>query len=142
MQRVPNWNVALGALAREVLGQPFEWGVTDCVTIARRAIEAQFGEDITAPHIDVTYTTKTGAVRAHNKIGSMADVALAAGAAEIPVEQTRDGDIMIFPKSRGFGNILTLMGGMWIMSDPYLDKVVPMKIAYTSLNPEVRAFRF
>jgi hypothetical protein len=112
------------------------------VTIARRALEAQFGEDIAAPHIDVTYTTKTGAIRAFNKIESIVNIALAAGATEIAPRLCGDGDILIFPKNGGFENVLTLMGSLWIMSDPDLDKVVPLKIAYTSIDPEVRAFRF
>jgi hypothetical protein len=141
--RVPNWNYKLWELGQEINGQPFEWGITDCVTICRRAIEAQFGEDLIAPHISVTYTTKTGATRAFNKIGSMADIALAVGAQEIEPMNARDGDFLLFPKgTRKYENIATRIGSMWFIADPEINRVVATRLLHTSLDSDVRAFRF
>jgi len=143
MDRVPNWNYKIWEVGEEVRGQPFEWGITDCVTIARRVLEAQFGEDIIAPHFNSEYKTKTGATRAFNKIGSMTDIALAAGAKEIDPINARDGDIMIFPKGNSkYENVATRIGSMWFIADPDINRVVATRLLHTEIDTEVKAFRF
>jgi len=144
MTRQPNWWVKLGELANEVVGQPFEWGKTDCVTIARRALEAQFGEDPIKE--TANYTTRGGATRAFNRLGSLGDLAIKAGAREIPVRRARDGDFLIFPKSedRVYENVATKMGGAWIVSSASVNKVVAVKsLSFDAEYIEgVKAYRF
>jgi hypothetical protein len=144
MIRVPNWNVRLVELANEVLGKPFVWGETDCASVARRAVAVMYEDDPVAQHIKVTYTTKVGAARAFKKIGSMIDILLAAGAKEVRPDLTQDGDIMVFPKNEnaGYENLATRIGSMWIVSSPEEGRVLSTKIRVTSLDPDVRVFRF
>ena len=142
MNRAPNWHVKLAQLANEVVGQSFVWGETDCASVARRAVAVMYEDDPISPHITFSYTTRTGATRAFNRIGSFADIALAAGAKEVRPDLTQDGDIMIFPKDGNYENVATRMGSMWIISDPEADRVVATKIFTTSIDPDVRVFRF
>lgn len=142
MDRVVNWSVSLAELANDIVGAPFEWGRTDCVSVARSALVAIFGEDPLVPHINVTYTTKIGAARAFKKIGSMTDIVLAAGAKEIASNLAGDGDFMIFPSEGNYENVATRMGSMWIMADEELGYIVARKIFVTSIDPDVRVFRF
>ena len=142
MNRIRDWTVALGELAREVIGAPFEWGETDCVSVFRRALVAMYGKDIAAPYIDVTYTTKVGATRAFNKVGGYEDTLLKMGAKEVPPHLTRDGDVMVFPKGEGnFENVMTKMGGAWIMSDPASESIIPVHINPYNIGKEAKVFR-
>ena len=141
-ERVPNWSIELVQLANHLCVQPFRWGETDCASVARKALVAMYGKDIVAPYIKVTYTTRLGAARVFSKIGSMADIVIAAGAREVPLHVTRDGDFLIFPKSGGYENMSTQMGGLWVISSPDLNSVFATKIMLTSMTPETKAFRF
>ena len=143
MPRIANWNVKLGELAREVIGKEFVWGETDCVSVFRRALVAMYGEDIAAPYIDATYTTKTGAIRAFKKVGPYEDILLALGAREVLPQCTRDGDVAVFPKGTGgFDNVMTRMGGSWVLSDPESMSIVPIKLnPYSFEVNEVKVFR-
>lgn len=142
MSRVPNWNVELAALARELGEQGFEWGKTDCASVARAALVAMYGEDLVAPYIHTTYTTKIGASRAFRKIGSMVDIITSAGAREVPLHATRDGDFLVFQGDGSFENMATKIGGLWIISDPELNAVSAVKITPTSMASDTKAFRF
>lgn len=141
-QRLPNWNYKLWEFGQEIIGQPFAWGVTDCAAIARKALITMYGEDLIGPHTNTSYTTKTGATRAFNKLGSFAGIAIDAGAAEIPIKLARDGDFMVFPRSGTYDNVTTKIGGMWIVSDPIINVVIAMKFIPTSIPSDVKAFRF
>lgn len=141
MNRVTNWSVNLGLLAEEIRGAQFEWGVTDCVTICRRAIEAMYGEDIAAPFINVSYTTKAGATRAYNKLGGYEDIIKSIGGREIPAKLAKDGDFAVFPRANGYDNVFTKMGGSWMVADPEINTIVPVKMHPSSLDKEAKVFR-
>lgn len=144
MLRQANWWVRLGELAKELVGKDFVWGETDCVTIARRALAAQFGEDPIVELTNVTYTTKGGATRAFNTLGSLGAMALKAGAREIPARRARDGDFLIFPKAeQTYENVASRMGGAWIIASLSIDKVVAVKHFNGAEDAEdVKAYRF
>jgi hypothetical protein len=139
--RVTNWSVNLGLLAEEVVGAEFKWGVTDCVTMLRRALEAMYGEDIAAPYIDVAYTTKTGATRAYNKMGGYEGIIEKVGCKEIPARLAKDGDFALFKREHGYDNVVTKMGGSWIIADPDINKIIPVNIHYETLDKEAKVFR-
>lgn len=145
MLRQANWWVRLGELAKELVGKDFVWGETDCVTIARLSLAAQFGEDPIAELTNVAYTTKGGATRAFNKLGSLGEMALKAGAREIPARRARDGDFLVFPKGETgvYENVASKMGGLWIIASPSLDRVVAVKHFNGAEDAEdVKAYRF
>ena len=141
MNKKPNWHVNLGELANDLIGEPFEWGKTDCVSIARAALVAQFGEDPCVPYVNVTYTTKTGATRAFNKIGNYASILEKIGAREIAPHNVRDGDIAVFKPERGYENVMTMMGGSWILSDPFVNKIVAVRPVLFSYDENIKVYR-
>lgn len=57
--RPQNWDVYASQYINAILGEPFVYGETDCVTIARRVLEATYGEDLTP--FALTYKTTRGA---------------------------------------------------------------------------------
>lgn len=142
MNRVPNWNVELVLLAKRLIGADFVWGETDCVSVVRKALVAMYGEDIAAPHIGVTYTTKTGAVRAFNKIGSVVGIIEDTGGVEIPLCRARDGDIIVFPKGDGgFENLAVKMGGTWVVASAEIGKLIGTKIFHLDDDASAKAYR-
>lgn len=44
-QRLPDWMVRLDELVHQLLCRPFEWGVTDCCTVASDVVLAVTGVD-------------------------------------------------------------------------------------------------
>jgi hypothetical protein len=143
MDRIPNWPVALGNLARELIGQPFVWGETDCVSIVRKATIAMYGEDIAKPYIDVTYKTKIGAVRAFKKIGTIGNIIEKVGCREVPLHLTRDGDFLLFePNGEQYENMATRMGSRWILAVPEENTIKAVKLNMLQFGPEyARAYR-
>lgn len=142
MDRVFNWNVALGELARELVGQAVVWGETDCVSVARKALVAMYGEDISAPYIDVTYSTKLGAARALKKIGGLETVIDATGCRGVPLHLTRDGDFLFFESDDGGENIATKMGSRWVVAIPEENTIRAIKLNIAELDTEhTRAYR-
>ncbi len=142
MTRVPNWHVALGKLATDLIGQPFVWGETDCVSIFRKALVAMYGQDIAAPYIDVTYTTKAGATRAFNKIGNYASILEKIGAKEIAPHNARDGDIAVFMPEGKYENVMTMMGGAWVLADPFVNIIIAVRMYSAQLESQnVKVYR-
>jgi len=64
MARVRNWDVAVSQYIDTVIGNPFAYGETDCVTIAVRILESMCG-DLDIPKL--TYRTKFSALKAFSR---------------------------------------------------------------------------
>lgn len=67
MMRRQNWDVYASQYIDAILGRPFVYGETDCVTIARRILEAMYGEDVVP--FSLKYKSVRGAKSALNKHG-------------------------------------------------------------------------
>lgn len=94
MRRVLNWDCKLVSWARAQTGKPFEWGKTDCVSLARGAIVVMYDEDLFP---DLDYTTMGGAARMLERYGTLMIALSEKGAATIAPEHGRTGDILISP---------------------------------------------
>ncbi len=92
MRRVLNWDCELVAWARAQQGKPFEWGKTDCVSLARGAIVVMYGEDLFP---DLTYKTMRAAKKTLREYGNLVIALSEKGAATIGLERGRTGDILI-----------------------------------------------
>jgi len=46
MKRLPDWEVLLMTFARSEVGRPFAWGETNCVSLALRALDVQYGTSL------------------------------------------------------------------------------------------------
>lgn len=100
MLRRRTWENRLVAWEREVLGEPFEWGRTDCVSLARGALEAMY-EDPPVPTLGPDYETADGARRAHVETDGPEAVLRAGGAEEVGLGFARDGDMLIGVEEAG-----------------------------------------
>jgi len=92
--RAMTWDTNLVLYVDSIVGQPFEWGRTDCATIVREALRSMYGKDMLGIG---TWTTKTGATRMLKKIGSYNDALAGAGAHEVPIRFRQRGDVAILP---------------------------------------------
>jgi hypothetical protein len=85
----------LAQYAATVLGKPFVWGLTDCVSLVRFAILQSHGED---PWIGQDwYESQTGAYRLATKIGSAPVYLQQYGWTERPLADMQAGDVVIQP---------------------------------------------
>lgn len=90
---IRNWENNILEWAEEIDGQPFEWGVNDCLTTALTAGEMIFGEAVVeldpwdAPESLVSVVQGAGGV----------DVLLSSACRRIGVSRLRTGDLVYFP---------------------------------------------
>lgn len=99
IERLPNWDVRLVAFAREMSGQVFEWGSTDCASLVRRGLIAMMGKDVLKKHIGI-WKTRRGAllVSRHTK----PDGALkASGAVRVGMGYAWSGDVAVGASTDG-----------------------------------------
>lgn len=94
--RHSDWDLRLNSMKEKVLGEPFEWGRTDCATLVVRALEAMYPpDDVPLPAERPSYGDESGALRAHAATGGVSDVLRAQGAEEVPLNFARQGDVLI-----------------------------------------------
>jgi hypothetical protein len=94
--RVANWRTALTRWAEEQPGQPFEWGRTDCVSMARTALSLCFGRDPIG-HIP-TYANAREAKRLHETWGGFLHQLDLLGAMQKGLNYAQCGDVIAFPE--------------------------------------------
>lgn len=94
MNRNRNWSVDIMLWARSVRGRPFEWGSTDCGSLARGALEALYGpQDVR----DLFGAPWADGAAARDAWAALADVAAVFGAHEVEPAYMQTGDLVIFP---------------------------------------------
>ena len=93
MDRVENWDSCLVRLARAVEGQPFEWGRTDCATLARRGLTTIYGRDVWAGHVG-TWKTRRGALGSAGRTDPE-NALRASGAVPVPPNYAWSGDVAL-----------------------------------------------
>ena len=98
---VANWDRRLVEFAREVIGQEFEWGLTDCVALVRRGLQVEFGVDVWEGHVG-KYKTKRGAVTVAGKT-DYEDALLTSGAVEVGFHYGTSGDVALSPREDEHG---------------------------------------
>lgn len=85
-------NVALLLVQRA--GQPFAWGVRDCATLAFDVVRALTGRD-PAADIRGQWRCPRSALRLLQAQGGWAGLCAARFGPHIPVNQSRDGDVLL-----------------------------------------------
>lgn len=98
MTRVYGWDTRLVAFEREVLGEPFRWGKTDCGSLVRGVWTALYGEDAPSPEVR-DYDTRFGALRAHVESGGIEAALREHGAREVDLRYAQGGDVVVEPPS-------------------------------------------
>ncbi|KKN45116.1 hypothetical protein LCGC14_0686180 [marine sediment metagenome] len=93
LERVENWDSRLVEFAREVTDQPFEWGVTDCASLARRGLEVVFGLDLWRGHVG-TWKTRRGALGVSGRTEHQ-EALRASGAVEVGKHYAWSADVAL-----------------------------------------------
>ena len=96
--RVLHWRSALLAWAEGLDGQPFAWGLTDCATLARKALEVCFGMDL-VPECP-SWNKPHEALRVIRDFGRPSQILTRLGAAPRPLTFVRAGDIIVMPEQQ------------------------------------------
>lgn len=93
MHRLQDWRSHLVKYAAEIEGKPFEWGSTDCGSVARRALIEMFGPAM-AMEIPI-WTSVREALLILEQLGSLEEYLLELGAEKASPAFVRAGDILI-----------------------------------------------
>lgn len=90
--RQPGWEPRYVAVLERHMAAPFEWGVSDCLSVVADVAEALCGKN-PLPAKRRRYRTAPGAARQMRKLGfETIEEALAATYSQIPVLKARRGD--------------------------------------------------
>lgn len=138
-QHDPKYLERLVEFADSVVGRPFAWGATDCVTLAARCLEIQF------PVFDaskiVTWRSLADA-RRRITTGSVSLWLQNAGAREIALECARAGDYIVGPMDNSpFPYVYTGVGSRFL-SSTVQDGVFVERREVLDLIPAPTAWRF
>ena len=100
-EHVANWDRRLVEFAAVVVGQPFEWGQTDCVSLVRRGLQLMFNEDVWKGHVG-EWKTKRGAITVSGKT-DYEDALLTSGGVEVGYHYASSGDVALGPNEDEHG---------------------------------------
>lgn len=103
MEPIENWDSRLVEFAREVVGQEFAWGTTDCASLVRRALEIVYGRDVWKDHVG-TWKTKRGALGVSGRT-DYEDALRASGATEVGIHYAWSSDVALGPSEDDHGMI-------------------------------------
>jgi len=96
MMRRYDWRSRLHRWASAQVGRPFAWGVTDCGTLARAALEEMFGQSVGTDFLPPHWESALAATRVVTAAGGMGPILRRLGAEEVPaIAFTRVGDIVV-----------------------------------------------
>lgn len=119
MDRIHNWKVWLVHFAQVVEGQGFEWGRTDCVSLARRALRTMYGKDPWKGHVG-EWTTRRGALRVAGRT-DYEDALRSSGASQVGTLFASAGDVAVGTKRDRHGMFpvaVVLPGRKALISSP------------------------
>ncbi len=119
MQRERNWNVRLAILVRSLIGKPFIWGETDCVSVLRKAYVAMYDEDPIAEFVPMDYSTEEEAKEAFRAIGGdFTKWIMRIVVQEVTPMFARDGDMVFNEDSAvGYQNVGIVLSDRILISD-------------------------
>ena len=101
MQRVTNWDVALGRYLADTRRLAHRYGKADCALYAAGAVLAMTGEDLARGHRS-KYTTEAGAARYVRRQGWQDLAGLGdAFLPRIDLSKARRGDLLLMPGDAG-----------------------------------------
>lgn len=118
MNRTETWEVDLVAWADSVRGQPFVWGKTDCVSLAREALRAVFGED---PAPGLAYGSLREAVAVIEERGleeRLRDAGLVLVEGGPNFAQNADLVVGTDPDTPAFPAVAIHVAGRWVVTSP------------------------
>lgn len=118
MKRTQTWEVDLVAWAEAARGKPFIWGETDCVSLARQAVRAVYGED---PAPDLAYNS----LREAMAVLAERDLPTRLGAAGFMLVEggpifAQNADLVVGadPETPNFPAVAVHVAGRWVVTSP------------------------
>jgi len=117
LSRIENWDIALFRFVEVHEGEPFEWGRTDCATLARGGVAAMYGEDL-LPDLPI-WRSQRGALKASRRLGPIIDALKALGAERVSIRFAQSGDILIpDPDEDGLPRLAIVWNAAALCSSP------------------------
>lgn len=104
MSRIENWDVWLVEMAEAARNEGFEWGRTDCASLARKCLTQMLGEDPWADDLG-TWKSKTAAIKQLAAVGDVESFMVRTGGVEVTERFATTGDIAVGPGQDGNGLI-------------------------------------
>lgn len=139
-QRVEHWEVKVAHFARELIGQPFEWGKTDCVCVVLQCLDVMCNTDI-ASEVLGCYATPESAYKQQQRGDGLVDILERWGAEKIGCPcLARRGDVLIGKRDGFFAGHLVL-GRHCLSSDPAAG-VVLVELAEVTKVQGLTAWRY
>jgi len=114
--RVRNWDIHLYRWARDVTGEPFEWGRTDCGSLVRESLAAMYpdkGLPLAGP--PPAYSTEREALRVHAETGGVEGWVQAAGWEPVSLGFACQGDVIV-----GLGDVGGVPGAAVVVAGVFL----------------------
>ncbi len=102
-ERIENWDSRLVEYAKEVDGQAFEWGTTDCASLVRRGLIVIMGDDPWKRAVK-TWKTSRGALGIAERVDHQ-EALRASGAVEVGKHYAWSGDVALGPSEDEHGMI-------------------------------------
>lgn len=132
-------DIRLAEFCRAELGRPFEWGITNCVALALRAVDAMHCTWLHAAHERHMRTALRAAAwtREHGARGVI-DQLIADGLTEVAPEFAQDGDILIGQTNDGQIAAHVVVGAR-VLSATQADGVILLRRAAVSPAPTFAA---
>lgn len=93
-----NWDVEIATLARDLVGQPFRWGLTDCGSLIRAGIRRMYEDGDELVDGIPTYENKADALRIIGKAGGFRKI-FEEHLGAVPVRRSflQAGDLIVLP---------------------------------------------
>ena len=115
--RLPDWAPRLVAYVNSVNGCGFKWGTTDCGTLMRGALRAQFGKDLLRGI--GSYRTKASALKVAREIGPVGAFLESRGFTSVLPNFAQSGDVVLFVATeRDHPPIGVAVTGRLLLSNP------------------------
>ena len=140
VKRFDDHDLRLIAFAREQLGKSFEWGATNCVMLALRALDVQCGTDIAARHCRIMASERRAmAWVARHGLPGLVERLLAEGTVEVPPTHLQCGDVALVEMPGNIGAAVYL-GRAYLSSSATLGVIQlrPADLALPSIVLGVR----
>lgn len=117
MKRIRNWRRNLCTWAATRRGEDFDWGRTDCASLAMKACGVMYHHDF-FPFVD-EYRTLREAKEVFEGLGiGFDEILLRAGAERVSTVYARSGDIMVGPDTvEGFPSAYVMLPSMIVTSN-------------------------
>lgn len=135
--RVRNWDVHLVRRARELVGEPYTWGATDCGSIVIEALGTVYGS---SPLGDLAWDGPRSAQDALDALGGVQGALERLTARQVPLSFAQTSDVLVVPSGEHLARLHVIVVGQALTSTPK-SGVVLWKLADLDLPDDAMLWR-